>query len=708
MISFTSIRGRIVTLVAVCFLVVIGTVSSIAIFNAREAALEDVTVAAEAIAQANALKIKAQFELALDSARAYAHSVQGWKISGLPMDRNVTNAMMGEIARSTPVFYGVWNVWEPDQFDGEDFSHKNTPGSDANGQYAAYWSQLSGSLSLSVTGTHNIPGKNAWYTIARDTRHEFIFPPTVYDGVMMVSMAVPILVQGQSVGVAGIDFDSAFLQTIADSVTAFDGSAKIMMVTHDNTFGMLTGEEKAVGKPVDDFVPGYTAVMQKIERDETVVERVDGVLRVSVPVRFGDTEKRWAVALSVPEEVVFAGANSMAMRILLASGICFILALILIWFIANIIAKPIVSTSVVVEDIAEGKLDSRCEVKGRDEVAGMQIAVNSMADKLQANMDEIKDHMAKAEERTRQAEIATQEAQEAKAQAESARREGMLDAADKLDAVVAEMSTSSEQLGSKVEEVSSGAAMQHERTSETAAAMEEMNATVLEVARNSGASAEAVENVRNEALSGADVVHKSVETINNVHSLTETLKGDMALLGEQAEDIGRVMNVITDIADQTNLLALNAAIEAARAGEAGRGFAVVADEVRKLAEKTMDATKEVGEAISTIQGGARRNVEDMNKAAEAVEGATSHVNESGAALGRIVSLIDSATDQVRSIATAAEQQSAASEEITAAVDDIRRISEETTEGMSQANAAIISLVELADALKGLIADLRSE
>lgn len=708
MISFTSIRGRIVALVAVCFIGVIGTISTIAIINAREAAFEDALIAVEATAQANALKIKSQFELALDTSRMYAYSLQGWKKSGLPMDRPQAHAMMGEIARKNSSFFGMWCVWEPDQFDGNDAGHIGEAGSDANGRYAADWNKLSGSLQLGETVGHDVSSENSWYTISLNSQREYVFPASLYEGVMMASMTAPIVVNGKSVGVVGVDFDSSFLQEIANNVSAFDGKAIVMLVSHDNTIGMLTGNDEAVGKPIEEFVSGFDAVMQKIARDESVVERIDGMLRVSVPVRLGKTKERWAMTLSVPDEVVFAEANIMAVHILWSSAVCLVLALVLIWFIANIIAKPIVRTSAVVEDIAEGKLDSRCEVKGRDEVAGMQLAVNSMAEKLQANMDEIKGHMEKAEERTRQAEIATQEAQDAKALAESARQEGMLTAADKLDAVVAEMSVSSGQLSDKVEVVSSGASMQHERTSETAAAMEEMNATVLEVARNAGDSAEAVENVRNEAIAGAEVVRQSVETINNVHTLTETLKADMAQLGEQAEDIGRVMNVITDIADQTNLLALNAAIEAARAGEAGRGFAVVADEVRKLAEKTMDATKEVGEAISAIQGGARRNVEDMNRAAEAVEGATSHVNESGAALERIVSLIDSATDQVRSIATAAEQQSAASEEITAAVDDIRHISEETTDGMSQANAAIVSLVELADALKGLIAELRSE
>ena len=159
------------------------------------------------------------------------------------------------------------------------------------------------------------------------------------------------------------------------------------------------------------------------------------------------------------------------------------------------------------------------------------------------------------------------------------------------------------------------------------------------------------------------------------------LKTDMLSLGQQAEGIGRIMGVISDIADQTNLLALNAAIEAARAGDAGRGFAVVADEVRKLAEKTMSATKEVDESVRGIQHSAHQNMSSVDRAVEAIGQATSLANRSGEALRAIVDLVGMATDQVASIATAAEEQSATSEEITRSIEDVSRISSETSEAM---------------------------
>ncbi|MCG8531891.1 MAG: methyl-accepting chemotaxis protein [Desulfovibrionales bacterium] len=708
MLSYKSIRGRIVMLVTTCVLLVIGVISSTVIMKTREQALQSAVETAQVSAEATALQIKANFEVALDAARTYALAAQGWKKSGIAPSREAANAMMKEIALANPNFYGVWNVWEPDAFDGKDAEYAGALGNDPKGRYAARWGQNSGTVKLAATKSHANPKKNRWYTMPRDTQQEVVFPPAKYPKGLMICMMVPIVVDGRSVGVAGVDFGGNFLQTLADEVEAFGGNARVMLVAANNSVGMLTGNADAVSKPVDAFAAGFDATMAKVSAGGQVVENLDGNLRVSVPVQFGDAKAYWAVSLIVPEDVVFAEANELATRIALITVVSMVIAAGIIWLIAHFIATPISHTSYVIEKIADGDLDARCVVKGEDEIAGMQRAVNGMAEKLKSNIDEISLHVEEAKERTAQAMLAQQEAEKAKHAAEDAKKEGMLTAAGRLDEVVLQLVSDSEELREQVNSVASGAVTQHERTTETAAAMEEMNATVLEVASNAADSAVAVEDVRTEAESGAKVVQSSVDAIHHVHRLTEQLKHEMARLGEHAEDIGRVMNVITDIADQTNLLALNAAIEAARAGDAGRGFAVVADEVRKLAEKTMDATKEVGNAISTIQDGARNNVQNMNKAAEAVQGATGHVNASGAALERIVQLIDEATTQVRSIAAAAEQQSAASEQITAAVDEVRRISEETTEGSARSNASIESFVYQTETLRAVIDDLRTE
>ena len=282
----------------------------------------------------------------------------------------------------------------------------------------------------------------------------------------------------------------------------------------------------------------------------------------------------------------------------------------------------------------------------------------------------------------------------------------MLKVAGEASAISDRVAAASEELAAQVEEISRGAEIQRSRVEGTASAMTEMNATVLEVAHNASQASDQSDDTRARAEQGAELVNKVVNSINKVNVIGNRLHENMQELGKQAEGIGSVMNVITDIADQTNLLALNAAIEAARAGEAGRGFAVVADEVRKLAEKTMSATKEVGSNITAIQHSARMNIEEVGNAVTSVREATDLAGSSGKSLEEIVNLASANSAIVASIATAAEEQSATSEEINRAIDEINRITGDTTDGMVQSSEAVQELSAMAQELKSVMQALR--
>jgi len=256
-----------------------------------------------------------------------------------------------------------------------------------------------------------------------------------------------------------------------------------------------------------------------------------------------------------------------------------------------------------------------------------------------------------------------------------------------------------------VEAAGEGSELQRDRSTQAATAMDQVNASILEVARNAQEAAHHAGNSREKAQGGADVVGQAVRAITEVAGMATSLKGDMGKLGDQAQAIGNIINVINDIADQTNLLALNAAIEAARAGEAGRGFAVVADEVRKLAEKTMTATKEVGQAIQAIQASTDGNVKGMERAVSAVNQATELASTSGNALKEIVDLVDATSDMVQGIASASEQQSASSEQIGRSVEEINHVSVQTADGMIRSRQALERLSAQVQDLQQLIVNM---
>ena len=331
-------------------------------------------------------------------------------------------------------------------------------------------------------------------------------------------------------------------------------------------------------------------------------------------------------------------------------------------------------------------------------IVEMVNALKTNIENAQRESENAKEQSAKAQEAMEQAEAASREAQ--------SKTEAMLVAADKLEQVGGVVSSASTELSAQIEQSDRGAAESAQRLSEAATAMNEMNATVQEVAKNAGSASAASAETKQKAEAGAEVVAKAVQSIEQVHQMSLELKGDMVQLNEHAQDITRIMNVISDIADQTNLLALNAAIEAARAGEAGRGFAVVADEVRKLAEKTMASTQDVGNAIKAIQESTAKSMEGVEQSVERIGEANELASRSGQALEEIVATVEATGDQVNAIATASEEQSAASEEINQSIVQVNDMSRQTAEAMAEAAKAVSDLAAQAQGLTNLIQELK--
>jgi len=395
------------------------------------------------------------------------------------------------------------------------------------------------------------------------------------------------------------------------------------------------------------------------------------------------------------------------------SGLAILAALVVICvviscFLKREIFKPLTKMVNHLTHIGNGNYTERLDVRRHDEVGQVFEALNQTSATLKENMEALVVKGKETELKARQAEEAMHQAEEAMRQAEVARCQGMQHAADRLKGVVEIVSTASAELSAQIEESSHGAEHQSNRIGETATAVQQMTASVVAIAQNAEVTARLAERSKESTEDGARQMEQVKNDVHGIGKEFDMVYLSLSDLSKKADGIGSIAQTIEDIADQTNLLALNAAIEAARAGEAGRGFAVVADEVRKLAEKTMTATKEVGEAVVGIQRGVNGTLTGMDQAKQILEQSIDQTDTASKNLGGILEMFVQSSDQVRAIASAAEEQSTATEQIHRSVEEINAISSETAHAMREAASAVLELANQAVVLKDLIGALEED
>ena len=271
---------------------------------------------------------------------------------------------------------------------------------------------------------------------------------------------------------------------------------------------------------------------------------------------------------------------------------------------------------------------------------------------------------------------------------------------------VTQIASAAEELSAVTEQTSAGVNSQKVETDQVATAMHEMTATVQEVARNAEEASQAASAADSEARAGDHVVHEAIAQIERLASEVARSTDAMALLQEESDKIGSVMDVIKAVAEQTNLLALNAAIEAARAGEAGRGFAVVADEVRGLAQRTQKSTEEIEGLVAGLQNGTQQVAAVMNNSRSLTDSSVALTREAGASLESITRTVSNIQSMNQQIAAAAEQQSAVAEEISRSIVNVRDVSEQTAAASEETAASSVELARLGNQLQMMVSHFR--
>jgi len=356
-----------------------------------------------------------------------------------------------------------------------------------------------------------------------------------------------------------------------------------------------------------------------------------------------------------------AGLASTLMIVLMVGGV--VLAVGFGLFTTRMITAPLQTAVSVADRLAEGDLTVKVEAAGTDETGQLLAAMKNMVDNLRAMI-------------TRTADIST----------------GIAAASNQLHSTSAQIATGAEEVASQ--------------TNTVATASEEMSATSSDIARNCTMAADASRKSTDAANAGAVVVQETISGMNVIADQVRQTSRTIEALGTRSEQIGTIVGTIEDIADQTNLLALNAAIEAARAGEQGRGFAVVADEVRALAERTTKATREIGEMIKAIQRETVEAVTAMEEGVQEVERGAVSSRKSGQALEEILQRINEVSMQISQIATAAEEQTATTSEVTSNIQQITEVVYQTARGAEETAGAAGQLALQSQELQTLVSRFR--
>ena len=358
-------------------------------------------------------------------------------------------------------------------------------------------------------------------------------------------------------------------------------------------------------------------------------------------------------------------ASSSITMNLVITIVSIILGLILAVFITRSITHPTNNVVEMLKDIAqgEGDLTKRLNIKSKDEIGDLAGWFNTFMDKLH-------DIIYRVTQNTEQ-----------------------------LASAATEVSSAAEQL-------SAGSKEQTGQTAQVSAAIEQMTATIMESSKNTQDASDRAREAAESSKAGSRLAEDTSQGMEEIVQSASVTAGNIQGLAEKATAIGEIIKVIDDIADQTNLLALNAAIEAARAGEQGRGFAVVADEVRKLAERTTKATKEVAETIKGIQTDVTKANSQMEESSGIVNKGKDLVVQTNSSLNEIFNAIEGVQEMMRQIAAAAEEQSAAAEEISKSVENVDRISREAANGAEQAATAAEQLSRQSEDLRGLVSGFK--
>ncbi|NVK38980.1 MAG: methyl-accepting chemotaxis protein [Gammaproteobacteria bacterium] len=479
-----------------------------------------------------------------------------------------------------------------------------------------------------------------WYLCSMDSKKPCASEPYLYEisegySELMTSLVSPILVNGQFKGVVGTDVNLPIFQKIIDkrAKELYGGKSSITLLSELGLVAASSKYKDKLTRPLSESRDTYDGKLLKLHSAEQTTWLQDGTYYVATSVPIAASGNTWSILIELPEEVVLASTNELIDTIdsnileivSMAIGIALVVTLIVIGvvvLIINSIVRPIRELDDMVQNLAsaDGDLTQDIRLDTHAELISLSNGFNKFIVKLRDMVQQLK--------------------------------------------IVGDAAKHSAVQGKQINQQSLEATNDQQREIDSVVtATNEMSATATEVSQVAIEVADSAKSARETVLKSQNSLSGSVNTVQELTDDMQQASQSISEVASRTEDINRILDVIRAIAEQTNLLALNAAIEAARAGEQGRGFAVVADEVRSLASKTQTSTEEINQMIQSLQGGVKQAVTVIESGTSKAKGAMEETRESYDALASVVGDISTIADHITQVATAAEEQSSVSEEI---------------------------------------------
>ncbi|MFW0753128.1 methyl-accepting chemotaxis protein [Pseudomonas sp. H11T01] len=506
------------------------------------------------------------------------------------------------------------------------------------------------------------PRSRGWYKAANSAQQTIVTEPYIAasSGKLVITVATPVQHQNQFIGVAGADIDLSSVSAIINSLN-FGGHGHAFIVSADGKI-LIHPDSKLVLKSLADAypngAPNVSPGMKEVE--------VDGKSQfISFTHVNGVSSADWYVALVLDQDTAFSMLSEFRTSAIIAMAIAVVIIITLLGMLIRVLMQPLLTMGRAMHDIAEGEgdLTKRLTIHGHDEFGALGVSFNRFVERIHTSIREVAS--------------ATGQVNEVALRVVSASNSSMFN---------------SDQQAS--------------RTSSVAAAINQLGAAAQEIAQNAALASQHSSDARSLAEDGQQVVDRTIAAMQQLSAKISDSCSNIETLNSNTVNIGQILEVITSISQQTNLLALNAAIEAARAGEAGRGFAVVADEVRNLAHRTQDSAQQVQKMIEELQVGAREAVITMTDSQRQSESSVGIANQAGERLGSVTQRIGEIDGMNQSVATATEEQTAVVESINVDITEINTLNQEGVENLQSTLRACADLEQQAARLKQLVGSFR--